>query len=134
MMLFNRIRYFNKYIFNRLMLRFAGSSRSRFAVVRHVGRRSGRSYETPIIVAPLGTDVVVALTYGPHVDWYRNLLATGHGTLRRQGRTYAIRALEPISRTAALRQFPALQRGILRLLGIEHFVRMTLGAPEAPGT
>src|SRR5919199_4394139 len=99
-MLSKRIRYFNKYIFNRLMLRFAGSSRSRFAVVRHVGRRSGRSYETPIIVAPLGTDVVVALTYGPRVDWYRNLLATGDGALRWRGRNHAIRALEPLSSTA----------------------------------
>ena len=130
-MLSKRIRYFNKYVFNRLMLRFAGSSRSRFAVVRHVGRRSGKSYETPIIVAPLGADVVVALTYGPHVDWYRNLQAAGHGTLRWQGKSYAIRALEPISSTAALRQFSALQRKILRLLGIEHFARLTLGAPDA---
>src|ERR671932_2845655 len=101
-MLSKRIRYFNKYVFNRLMLRFAGSSRSRFAVVRHVGRRSGRSYETPIIVAPLGADVVVALTYGPHVDWYRNLRATGHGTLCWQGRTYALAAPESIDRTTAL--------------------------------
>src|ERR687885_790216 len=125
-MLSKRIRYFNKYIFNRLMLRFAGSSRSRFAVVRHVGRRSGRSYETPIIVAPLGADVVVALTYGPHVDWYRNLQAAGHGMLRWQGKSYAIRALEPISRAVGLWQFSALHRKILRLLGIEHFVRMAL--------
>src|ERR671933_3059084 len=132
-MLSKRIRYFNKYVFNRLMLRFAGSSRSRFAVVRHVGRRSGRLYETPIIVAPMGADVVVALTYGPQVDWYRNLQATRHGTLRRDGRTYAITAMEPISRAAALQQFSALQRQILRLLGIEHFVRVALGDPKASG-
>jgi hypothetical protein len=51
--------------------------------------------------------------------------------LRRDGRTYAITALEPISRAAALQQFSALQRKILRLLGIEHFARLTLGAPDA---
>src|ERR687884_2070620 len=98
-MLSKRIRYFNKYVFNRLMLRFAGSSRSRFAVVRHVGRRSGRSYETPIIVAPMGADVVVALTYGPQVDWYRNLRAAGHAILRWQGRTYTVEEPQEIDPT-----------------------------------
>jgi deazaflavin-dependent oxidoreductase (nitroreductase family) len=121
-MFFNRIRYFNKYILNRLMLRFAGSSRSQFATIRHVGRHSGKSYETPIIVMPMGEDFVIALTYGPKVDWYRNLLAAEQGTLLWHGKTYTIGKPESIDRTIALPAFPLQERVILRLLGNLPFV------------
>lgn len=48
-------------------------------LVRHVGRRSGKPYETVIMVWPLRASFVIALTYGPKVDWYQNLLAAGGG-------------------------------------------------------
>ena len=67
--LLNQIRFFNKRFLNRLFLKFAGVSRTPFAVIRHVGRRSGKPYETPIIVMPVSGGFVVALTYGPEVDW-----------------------------------------------------------------
>src|SRR5258708_12896774 len=70
----NRIRIFNKYVTNRLLRGFANLSHSPFAIIRHVGRRSGKPYETVIWVWPLGEGFVIALTYGPEVDWYRNIL------------------------------------------------------------
>jgi hypothetical protein len=30
------------------------------------------------MVEPTTDGVVIALTYGPEVDWYRNVLAAGH--------------------------------------------------------
>ncbi|MBV9232041.1 MAG: nitroreductase family deazaflavin-dependent oxidoreductase, partial [Chloroflexi bacterium] len=75
MMFSNRMRYVAKHVINRLTIRNAGSAKSPFAILRHVGRRSGKEFETPIMVAPLGEDFVFALTYGPKVDWYRNLQA-----------------------------------------------------------
>jgi hypothetical protein len=42
MMLRDRIRTFNKYVTNRLLRRFANCSRGPFAIIRHVGRRSGK--------------------------------------------------------------------------------------------
>ena len=62
-MISNRIRYFNKYITNPLLRRFANASRGPFAVIRHVGRRSGKLYETTIMVWPMGEGFVIALTY-----------------------------------------------------------------------
>ncbi len=41
------VRRFNKAIFNRLILTFAG--RHVYAVVHHVGRRSGHAYTTPVV-------------------------------------------------------------------------------------
>jgi deazaflavin-dependent oxidoreductase (nitroreductase family) len=124
MMFPNRLRYFNKRFLNRFMLKFAGYSRNSFAVVRHVGRRSGKTYETPIMVESRGKDFIIALTYGPHVDWYRNLLAAGQGLLVWQGKTYTIGKPEAMNADAARAEFPLPQRTILRLLKVQHFIHV----------
>jgi deazaflavin-dependent oxidoreductase (nitroreductase family) len=119
-----RIRSFNKYITNPLLRRFANASRGPFAVIRHVGRRSGKPYETTIMVWQMGDEFVIALTYGPDVDWYRNLVAAGKGTLLWHGKRYAIAKPEPIDVTTALSAFPPTFRPLLRLLGVQHFLRV----------
>lgn len=129
-MISHRIRTFNKYITNPLLRRFANASRGPFAVLRHVGRRSGKSYETTIMVWPLGDDFVIALTYGPKVDWYRNLLAAGHATLLWHGREYAVGKPEPIDGKTALPAFSSSARMMLRLSGVQHFVRVKRIVPE----
>jgi len=121
----NRIRAFNKRYFNRLVHRFAGVSRTPFALIRHVGRRSGKPYETPIIVMPQGHGFVIALTYGPRVDWYRNVQAAGAATLLWHNKEYALKQPEPIDVKAGLSAFPPPFRQILGLLGTRDFVRMT---------
>lgn len=115
------IRYFNKYVLNRVTRRSAGSRHSAFALVRHVGRRSGKTYETPLIVAPLDDGFVLALTYGPDVDWYRNLMASGHGTLLWHGQAIAIGMPEPIDRARAIQAFSPFEQFILRRTGMRHF-------------
>jgi hypothetical protein len=69
---------FNKSFLNPLMLRMASRRRTYYAALRHVGRRSGRTYVTPV-VAKLASDhtVVIPLPYGADTDWCRNLLAAG---------------------------------------------------------
>jgi deazaflavin-dependent oxidoreductase (nitroreductase family) len=123
-MLPNRIRYFNKYITNRILRRFASSSRGPFAVIYHVGRRSGKPYETTIMVWPMEDGFVIALTYGPEVDWYRNILAAGHCTLLWHGRVYALEKPEPLAAQTALLAFPQFLRPILRRSGTQDFVSM----------
>ena len=129
-MLRNRIRTFNKYVTNRILRGFASRSRGPFAIIRHAGRRSGKSYETTIMVWPLGDGFVIALTYGPKVDWYRNVLAAGHGTLLWHGREYAVGKPEPIDVKTALPAFPSFIRTILRLQGVQHFVRVKVIEPS----
>jgi deazaflavin-dependent oxidoreductase (nitroreductase family) len=48
-----------------------------FAILHQRGRRSGRTYDTPMNVFRFGDACVFALTYGSHVDWVRNVLAAG---------------------------------------------------------
>ena len=128
-MLRDRIRTFNKYVTNRLLRGFANSSHGPFAVIRHVGRRSGKPYETTIMVWPMGEGFVIALTYGPDVDWYRNMLAAGGGTVFWHHKLYAVGKPEPIDAKAALQAFPALFRLILPM-HVKHFVWMKSSNPE----
>jgi deazaflavin-dependent oxidoreductase (nitroreductase family) len=129
----NWMRLLNKYTLNRLTRRFAGASRSPFAVIRHVGRRSGKPYETPVIARPTDGSLVIPLAYGPDVDWYRNVLATGRCQVLWRGQAYTIEQLEPMDAREALSGFPlAPQRLILWLHGAQQFVRMKYRAGE-PG-
>jgi len=132
MMLRNRIRTFNKYVTNRLLRGFASFSHGPFAIIRHVGRRSGKPYETVIMVWPMGEGFVIALTYGPQVDWYRNILAAGGGTVFWHSRVYAVGKPEQIDANTALPAFPAPFRLILRRLGMQDFVRVKYQGVSAP--
>lgn len=120
----NRVRYFNKHVTNRVLGQFAGTTRGPFALVRHVGRRSGKAYETPILVVPAAGSFVIALTYGPEVDWYRNARAAGGCRIVWHGREYAITDLELVEAESARRLFRQPAPLILRLMGIRDYVRL----------
>lgn len=115
-----------KHTLNPLTRRLARSSVGPFSIVRHVGRRSGRPYETPIIVGPVDDGFVIELTYGPDVDWHKNVLAAGGCTLLWRGREYLIDAIEPLDTASGLAAFTPAQRLILRLLRRRHFEKLKL--------
>jgi deazaflavin-dependent oxidoreductase (nitroreductase family) len=130
-MLPDRLRTFNKHVTNRLLRRFANSSRGPFAVINHVGRRSGKSYETVIWIWPTREGFVIALTYGPQVDWLRNLLAAGGGTVFWHKKLYTVGKPEPIDAQTALLAFPAPFRLIFQTFGKQmQFVQVKSSAPE----
>ncbi len=110
-----------KHTFNRLTLRVARTTHAPFAIVQHTGRRSGRQYETPIIVVRLEDGFVIELTYGYEVDWHKNILAAGGCTILWHENSYEINEIEPIDAETGRAFFPPMQRTILRLLKREHF-------------
>jgi deazaflavin-dependent oxidoreductase (nitroreductase family) len=61
-----------------------------FGLVVHRGRRSGRTYETPVNVFPTATGVRIALTYGKDSEWVKNVLAAGGCTVRTRRRELAL--------------------------------------------
>ncbi|MGO9382992.1 MAG: hypothetical protein ACLP4W_13090 [Mycobacterium sp.] len=73
--------------YNAARLKRAGSERSATAILTHVGRRSGRTYVTPLGAAAYRDGFVVSLAVGPSADWCRNLMAAGRGTLAFKGQT-----------------------------------------------
>ena len=113
-----------KHTLNPLTRRLAHSAFGPFSIVEHVGRRSGKHYETPIIVAPIEGGFVIELTYGPDVDWYQNVLAAGGCTILSHGKRYVIDKIEPIDTEIGRSAFPLPARVILHLLDRHHFVKL----------
>ena len=62
---------------NRVTMRLAKWGRGPFSVIRHVGRRTGRAFETPVILARVPEGFIAELTYGDTVNWYCNVVAAG---------------------------------------------------------
>jgi deazaflavin-dependent oxidoreductase (nitroreductase family) len=114
-----------KYALNPLTRRLARSSFGPFAIVRHVGRRSGKHYETPIIVSPVKDGFVIELTYGYDVDWHKNVLAAGGCAVVWHGKEYKINKIEPLDPETGRAAFPPPQQLILRLLGRTHFEKLS---------
>ena len=110
-----------KHTLNRVTIRAARSGRGPFSLVRHVGRRSGREYETPVILARVPDGFVAELTYGPDVDWYRNVVAAGHCVVVHRGREYAVDRISGLAADEGLAAYPYPQRLVLRLLRRHEF-------------
>jgi len=47
----------------------------RIMVIRHIGRKSGKEYLTPVNYAPIGNDIYCMAGFGPGTDWYRNIMS-----------------------------------------------------------
>jgi deazaflavin-dependent oxidoreductase (nitroreductase family) len=60
-----------------------------FGIVIHSGRRSGRTYETPVNVFRSKGGFLFALTYG-RADWVQNVMAAGSAQLRHRGKVHEI--------------------------------------------
>jgi deazaflavin-dependent oxidoreductase (nitroreductase family) len=110
--------------FNRVALPFAGRRRSPFAVIYHVGRRSGQAYTTPVVARPVSGGFVIPLPYGATVDWVRNLQARGQGRLKWHGQIYEVGAPQVLNRAEGLAAFGGFQRWASRQMGIRQFLRL----------
>ncbi len=103
---------------NAARLKTAGGPSSVFALLTHVGRRSGRAYETPLGACSLGDGLVLPLAYGPDVDWCRNIMATGTCTLTWKGHEYALEKPEIIPISEAWEAYPLSARLFIMAGGI----------------
>ncbi len=120
----NGVRYFNKHIFNRFMLLFAGRKGIPFSVMHHTGRRSGRSYRTPVLATYVEDRIIIPLSYGEHVDWLRNVLAHGGCKLRWQGEMIAAHKPTVLEAEAGLALLPEKRREQFARFDLEKFLRL----------
>jgi deazaflavin-dependent oxidoreductase (nitroreductase family) len=116
-------------VLNPLIRKLAGRRHFRMAALLwHVGRRSGRTYRTPVSAGRTGDVVVIALTFGNQSDWSRNVRAAGGCSLRFRGRDYAatqpeflsLQEAAPLVRAA----FGPMERAGFRMLGIKQVIRL----------
>lgn len=111
---------------NPLTLRLARRGIGPFSLVEHVGRKSGRTFEAPLILVPVDEGFVAELTYGPQVNWLRNLEASGGRVLHR-GRWQDVVAVDPCDASRGLRAFPPPARAVLKLLRKREFRVLRVG-------
>lgn len=108
---------FNKRVTNRvfgLLAPFAPG----FGVLVHTGRKSGRTFRTPVNIFRVEDGYVVALTYGPQSDWVRNVVAANGCDVITRGRTVHLSDPE-IVHDPRLRRVPAFTRPILSAFTVE---------------
>ncbi|HST90378.1 MAG TPA: nitroreductase family deazaflavin-dependent oxidoreductase [Ktedonobacterales bacterium] len=123
MPLSQRVARFNRRVTNHITRPFADRL-PRFGIVIHTGRRSGRTYRTPVNVFRDGNDYIIALTYGAETDWVRNVQAAGGCQLVTRGRRISL--TNPRLVTDARRQWaPPLVRLILSLTNVPQYLRLT---------
>jgi deazaflavin-dependent oxidoreductase (nitroreductase family) len=94
-----------------LALRSAGKEGSNTSVVRHVGRRSGRTFETPVVAVHHDDSFLIALPYGKRTDWLKNVLDKGSAAIVTNGQVYEVDRPEVIPMADATSYFrPREQR------------------------
>jgi deazaflavin-dependent oxidoreductase (nitroreductase family) len=95
-----------------------------WAVLHHVGRRSGTAYATPVVARPTVDGFLIPLPFGDSTQWARNLLAAGRGSLRHAGRTFDVTGPEIIDLQVAGPDLAAPIRFLSGRLGIRRYVRV----------
>ncbi len=120
----NAIRRFNKYVLNPVMTTVAGRKHWYAAALHHTGRRSGKAYATPVVAITVPDGFILPLPYGTDVDWLRNLLAAGTGTIRNAGVLYEVSRPEVIDADTALALVPPALARSWRRWHIERYLRV----------
>jgi len=106
MQLPQRLARFNRHVTNPIQRVWAGWILGH-GILEHVGRRSGKSYRTPLVVFNADVDgrpgVAILLTYGTNRDWLKNITAANGGRMRRYGKTFGVTGPQVVSRADAAR-------------------------------
>jgi len=113
-----------------LRLGLAGGRWSPIGLVLNVGRRSRRSYATPLAVHRHGGRCFVPLTYGPNARWCLNVVAADGCHIRLRGREYEAVNPQVVGRGA----LPPPLRTAYRLIGMREFLALTLVEPPTSAT
>lgn len=120
---------FNLAITNRVTSPFAGRLPG-FGLLTHLGRKSGRSYRTPVNVFRTPDGFMIALTYGQEAQWVQNILAAGGCRLETRGRSYQL-SVPTVVHDPSRAKFPLPVRIILRIIGATHFLQLSAAPVHA---
>jgi deazaflavin-dependent oxidoreductase (nitroreductase family) len=118
-----RVAHFNHRVTNHITRPIASRAPG-FAIVIHIGRRSGRVHRTPVNVFRDGDRYVFALTYGRDSDWVRNVLAAGRCEIETRGKL--VRLADPVLiADPTRRRVPRPARWILGAIDVDDFLALT---------
>ncbi len=114
----------NKHIFNKMELK-----KGVRPVLTHVGRRSGRTYRTPLDAHPVEDGFLFILVYGPRSDWVRNVIASGNGRLEIDGEEFELVSPRLVSEGVALPLLPGTLEPPPGFLKVTDYLLMDVNTP-----
>ena len=118
------VRRLNRSVTNPRVMRTAGTAQTHTSVIRHIGRTSGKTYDTPVDVVPTASGFLIALPYGARVDWLRNVLAAGAATVVTNGEHIAVDTPTVVATQDVSRLIPPRTRRTLSLFGVRECVHL----------
>jgi deazaflavin-dependent oxidoreductase (nitroreductase family) len=107
-----------------LAMRTAGKVGSNTSVIRHIGRRTGRTYETPIVAVEHDDGFLIALPYGERTDWMKNVLATGMAAIVTHGQTCEVDQPRIVPMSEATAHFQPKEQKLHRRFGVDSCLRV----------
>lgn len=115
---------FNRRVTNPLFLPISGWL-PLWSITEHVGRRSGKTYRTPVSMFRTDDGVAVLLVYGPNRDWVKNLQAADGGRVTLYGKTFDVTdpRIVPTGEAAGALKTP--WRQLLGSAGVESALLLT---------
>ena len=120
----NAARRFHRAVGNPLQMRSAGTPGTYASVIRHRGRTTGRTYETPVWAVPTEEGFVIAIVYGSGTDWLKNVLASGAAVIVHQGHIYPVDHPQIVSMESVRAYFPAKTRRPQHLVDVDQCLRV----------
>ena len=118
------VRKMNRAVMNPNQMTSAGTPGAYASIIKHTGRTSGNSYETPIGAVPAGGGFVIGLPYGTRADWLKNVIASGSATIVHEGDTYEVDQPEVLPIEAASDYFSTQDQRAQRLFAVEQCLRV----------
>jgi deazaflavin-dependent oxidoreductase (nitroreductase family) len=127
------VRQFNKRVLNPFALRMIARRKTYYSVLHHVGRHSGKAYDTPVVAKSTSEGIVIPLPYGAETDWCRNVLASDGCTLSMNGTEYTLVDPRVIPPTEAEPLLPHVNARLWHTIGMKHYLLLHVQA-QAIGT
>lgn len=91
---------FNRRFTNPLALKY-GRWAPLNGTLEHVGRKSGKTYETPLNIFDTADGYAIPIGYGLQSHWVQNVLAGGPATIRKQGTAVPVTDARIVSKAEA---------------------------------
>jgi deazaflavin-dependent oxidoreductase (nitroreductase family) len=126
------LRDFTRLVGNPITRLFAGHLPG-FCIIRYRGRKSGRSYSTPMNVFNRDGARIFALTYGSDVQWVKNVLAAGRCDIQTRGRLVHLDQPEIVV-DPSRRLVPRPVAFFLGFIKVTEFLRMRAAAERPAAT
>ena len=115
----------------RFVLKSSGTPGGIASVIQHVGRTSGRPYETPVQAVVTDDGFVIALPYGLNTDWLKNVVTSGSATIVQEGSTHHVDQPELVPMSVAAPRFSPKDQRTHRLFRVEHALLVRRAEPAA---